>query len=132
MTFSIRKSQEIQIHELMNLLRQTYWAASRPEEQVIKSIENSITFGAYDGKGRLIGFARVVTDFVSIYYICDVVVDEAYRGLGIGKALIDAIVSDERLAGVGALLKTKDAQGLYSKYGFKDVDPHRVMYRAAD
>lgn len=75
------------------------------------------------------GFARVVTDFVSIWYLCDVIVDESHRGQGIGKMLMSAVVSDERFVKAGALLKTKDAHGLYRKYGFQDVDAGRVMYR---
>ena len=128
--FYISDKEEIKLDELIKLLRQTYWASERQEEQVIKALENSIHFGAYDEEGHLIGFARVVTDFVTIYYLCDVIVDEKHRGSGIGKALIETIVNDERFAKVPALLKTRDAHGLYSKYGFKDVDLHRVMYRA--
>lgn len=130
--FYISDKEKFKLDELMNLYGQTYWAAKRSREQVIKSLENSISFGAYDEDGHLIGFARVVTDFVSIYYLCDVIVDEKHRGLGIGKALVETIVGDERFAGVSALLKTKDAHGLYGKYGFKDVDLHRVMYRTAE
>lgn len=127
--FHISCKQEINIEELMGLLKQTYWAPDRPKELVEKSLRNSVNFVAFDEAGKLIGFARVVTDFVCIYYICDVIVDEAHRGVGIGKALINAIVSDERFAHMGALLKTKDAHGLYRQYGFQDVDPGRVMYR---
>lgn len=43
--------------------------------------------------------------------------------------LVETIVNDERFAGVGALLKTREVHGLYEKYGFQDVDSHRVMYR---
>lgn len=127
--FFISCQKDFNVDELMALLKQTYWAAERPKELVEKSLQNSVNYGAFDELGRLIGFARVVTDFVSIYYVCDVIVDEEHRGLGIGKALVDAIVNDERFAHVGALLKTKDAHGLYRKYGFQDVDPGRVMYR---
>ena len=127
--YHISCEQEINTEELMKLLKQTYWAAERPKELVEKSLANSVNYGAFDESGRLIGFARVVTDFVCIYYVCDVVVDEKHRRFGIGKALVDAIVSDERFAHIGALLKTKDAHGWYRKYGFQDVDPGRVMYR---
>jgi len=127
--FFISCQKDFNVDELMALLKQTYWAAERPKELVEKSLQHSVNYGAFDESGRLIGFARVVTDFVSIYYVCDVIVNEGHRGLGIGKALVDAIVSDERLAHVGALLKTKDAHGLYGQYGFQDVDPHRGMYR---
>ena len=127
--YHISCEQEINIEELMGLLKQADWAPDRPKELVEESPRNSVNFVAFDEAGKLIGFARVVTDFVCIYYICDVIVDEAHRGVGIGKALINAIVSDERFAHMGALLKTKDAHGLYRQYGFQDVDPGRVMYR---
>ena len=127
--YYISAEKPINIDQLMPLMAQTYWAAERPRELVEKSLANSVNYGAFDESGHLIGFARVVTDFVCIYYICDVIVDEKHRGFGIGKALVDAIVSDDRFTHIGALLKTKDAHGLYRKYGFQDVDPGRVMYR---
>lgn len=127
--FFISNEKEINIEELMCLLKQTYWAAERPEEKVRKSLEHSVCYGAFDEEEKLVGFASVVTDFVSIYYLCDVIVNREHRGQGIGKALVETIVNDERFAGIGALLKTKDAHGLYRQYGFQDVDTHRVMYR---
>lgn len=128
--YYISTEKEINIAQLMKLMKQTYWAQERSEEDVLTAINNSISFGAFDEEENLVGFARVVTDFVSIWYLCDVIVDENHRGQGIGKMLISAVVSDERFAKAPALLKTKDAHGLYRKYGFLDVDGNRVMYRA--
>lgn len=130
--FYISCDKEIPISELMNLLKQTYWATERTEGDARKSLQHSVNFGAFDEKNCLIGFARVVTDFVSMYYICDVIVDEKHRGNGIGKALVEAIVNDKRFTTLSGLLKTKDAHGLYNQYDFKDVDPHRVMYRSPE
>ncbi len=121
---------EIPIDQLMNLMKQTYWAPERTEEDMLIAMKNSIVFGAFDEEDYLVGFARVVTDYVSIWYLCDVIVDEVHRGQGIGNLLMSAIVSDERFANVSAMLKTKDAHGLYRKFGFLDVDANRVMYRA--
>mgnify|MGYP001109737253 CR=1 FL=1 len=121
---------EIPIDQLMNLMKQTYWAPERTEEDMLIAMKNSIVFGAFDEEDNLVGFARVVTDYVSIWYLCDVIVDEVHRGQGIGNLLMSAIVSDERFANVSAMLKTKDAHGLYRKFGFLDVDANRVMYRA--
>jgi GNAT superfamily N-acetyltransferase len=67
---------------------------------------------------KQIGFARVVTDGATMYWLCDVLVDEAHRGCGIGKKLIDSIVNWEKLQGMGGILATRDAHGLYEKYGF--------------
>lgn len=122
--------KNINIDQLMNLMKQTYWAPERSKEDVLTAIQNSICFGAFDAEDNLVGFARVVTDYVSIWYLCDVIVDKNHRGNGIGKMLLSAIASDERFSKASALLKTKDAHGLYRKYGFSDVDTGRVMYRA--
>lgn len=130
--YYVSTSKEIEITQLLKLMKQTYWAQERSEEDVLLSVKNSITFGAFDEDDNLVGFARVVTDFVSIWYLCDVIVDENHRGQGIGKMLISAVASDERFSKVPALLKTKDAHGLYRKYGFHEVDANRVMYRAKE
>lgn len=127
--YYISAEKLINIDQLMPLMAQTYWAAERSKENVLTSVQNSVCFGAYDENDTLVGFARVVTDFVSHWYLCDVIVDENHRGQGIGKMLMAAVVADERFAKAPALLKTKDAHGLYRKYGFLDVDPGRVMYR---
>lgn len=127
--YYVSTEKKIDIRQLMKLMEQTYWAPERSEEDVLTTVRNSISFGAFDEEDNLVGFARVVTDFVSIWYLCDVIVDEKHRGQGIGKMLISAVVSDERFAKASALLKTKDAHGLYRKYGFMDVDANRVMYR---
>ena len=127
--YYISTEKPINLDQLMSLLKQTYWAADRSEADVLTTLQNSVCFGAYDDTDTLVGFARVVTDFVSHWYLCDVIVDEAHRGQGIGKMLMAAIVADERFAKAPALLKTKDAHGLYRQYGFLDADPGRVMYR---
>ncbi len=127
--YYISTEKPINIDQLMPLMAQTYWAAERSREKVLTSVQNSVCFGAYDKTDTLVGFARVVTDFVSHWYLCDVIVDEKHRGQGIGKMLMSAVVADERFAKAPALLKTKDAHGLYRKYGFLDADPGRVMYR---
>lgn len=79
------------------LLAQTYWANKRDDEKIRKSMENSLCYGAFNEGNEQIGFARVITDFATTYYICDVIVDEKYRGIGVGKALIKLITSDSRL-----------------------------------
>ena len=127
--FYISSEKDIDIDQLMNLIKQTYWAPNRTKEAFIKAMEHSVNFGAFDEEGNLVGYARVVTDFVTIWYLCDVIVDEKYRGQGIGKMLMSAIISDKRFANASALLKTKDAHWLYSQFGFMNADSNRVMFR---
>lgn len=112
-----KDKQLLQLDKIMEMLAKTYWAQNRPRDIVIKSIENSLCFGVYFQDVQ-VGFARVITDYATAYYICDVMVDEACRGQGLGKKLIDAIVHDEQLSALFGILATRDAHGLYEQYGF--------------
>ncbi len=100
------------------LLHGTYWAAKRPREIIEKSIARSLCLGAYC-RGALVGFARVVTDGLTIAWICDVVIDETHRGTGLGKALVEAVVTHPEIADVRQILATRDAHTLYEKFGFE-------------
>lgn len=122
MNYYISKdSTKIPVSQLAELLHKTYWAENRPVEAMEQSIRHSLCYGAYDPEdGKLIGFARVITDYATTYYLCDVVVEEAHRGKGIGKALLTEIVTDPRLFGLKALLLTRDAHGFYQHFGFRE------------
>lgn len=113
--------ENMQFESVKNLLKQTYWAKNRTAETILKSMENSICYGVFlIDDNTQVGFARVVTDYSTTYYICDVVVDSEYRGIGIGKSLLGAINEDKENMGLMGILTTKDAQGLYAQYGFKE------------
>jgi GNAT superfamily N-acetyltransferase len=116
------------IHEL--LTGQAYWARNRSPETVRQSIEHSLCFGAYEGS-ELVGFARVVTDYAVIAWLLDVLVVEAHRGEGIGKALVEAVLGHPDLRNVRRwMLGTHDAHGLYRQYGFGELaDPGAFMER---
>jgi GNAT superfamily N-acetyltransferase len=102
-------------------LNESYWAKGRPIEAVEKSIENSLNFGALVD-GQLVGFARVVTDRATFAWLCDVVLDERSRGLGVGKALVEAVVDYPDLVGIKRIvLATRDAHGLYRQHGFEPL-----------
>ncbi len=107
------------IHDF--LANHSYWAAGVPLSVVKKSIENALCFGMYH-QDRQVGFARVVTDCATIAYIGDVFILEPYRGKGLGKRLIETIMGHPELQGLRLwLLGTKDAHGLYGKFGFQRV-----------
>ncbi len=109
---------------------QSYWGTGRPVELVKKSIENSFPFGIYHGE-KMIGFARVVTDYATFAWIADVFVLEEHRGKGLSKWLMEVILSHPELQGFRRwVLATKDAQELYRKYGFQELKrPERWMER---
>ena len=115
------------VEKAIELLHTTQWAENRDPEVIRKSIENSIVFGVYKDDS-LIGMARVITDFATTFYIADVIIDEKYRGNGLGKKLISTIMSDERFSSLFGILVTRDAHGLYEHFGFKR-DTERAMTR---
>ena len=109
-------------------LRETYWAKGVSRDVVERSLANSLVFGAYDG-ARQVGVARVITDRATFAYLADVFVEPAYRGRGVGAAIVRAIRAHPELQGLRRwLLATADAHGLYEKFGFTRVtDPTRWM-----
>ncbi len=116
---------------LHGFLTNSYWSPGIPRETVQKAIENSLCFGAYDNKGKQIGFARVVTDKASFAYLADVFVLPEFRGQGISRLLMEAYDNHPDLQGLRRhMLATNDAHGLYKKYGFEPVpNPEILMQR---
>jgi GNAT superfamily N-acetyltransferase len=102
-------------------LSRSYWAAGVPEDVVRRSIENSLCFGVYRGEEQA-GFARVVTDRATFAYLADVFVLEEHRGQGIGKWLVEVILSHPDLQGLRRwMLATRDAHDLYRRYAFTEL-----------
>jgi len=115
------------IHDFLS--NRSYWAKGRTRETVLKSIENSLCFGVYDERGKLVAFARVVTDCAVFAFLMDVFVLEAYRGRGVGKKLMEYVMQYPPLQEIKRWqLGTNDAHGLYRRYGFKELAaPERHM-----
>ena len=121
--------ENMALEDIVRLLRFTYWADKRPVEIIEKSLGSSSCYGVYlEEDARLAGFARVISDYATTFYLCDVVVDPAYRRRGLGSALVSHIVSLPVYAGLRGFLVTRDAHGLYEKFGFKSADG-RAMVR---
>ena len=80
---------------------------------------------------RLVGFARVISDLATTYYLCDVIIDPKYQHQGLGKALVSHIVSLPQYRKLRGILLTKDAHGLYEKFGFETVKD-RAMVKAPE
>ena len=112
--------ERLDLEAIVRLLRTTYWAAQRPREVIEKSIRHSLCFGLY-WRGTQVGFGRVVTDWATFAWICDVIIDAAHRGGGLGKRFVEEIVTHSEIAGIRQLLATKDAHTLYEKFGFERI-----------
>ena len=104
------------------LSKRSYWAKGRSREKIERSIKNTLCFGVYDDNHRQVGFARVLSDFAVFAWIMDVFVLEEYRGKGLGKLLMKAIMEHPDLQGLERWgLGTKDAHGLYAQFGFRPL-----------
>lgn len=86
-------------------------------EKIEASIENSLCWGLFHNN-RQIGLARIVTDNVSVYYLCDVVIDKEYRKKGLGSFMLKNILRHFENQNMKGLLVTRDAQEFYKKFGF--------------
>ena len=126
----VEGADSIKPEDVVRLMKQTYWADKRPMAQIEKSMRHSCCYGLrVEGEARLVGFARVITDHATTYYLCDVVIDAGYRGRGLGTALVSHIVSQPEYAGLRGMLITRDAHDLYRKFGYEVLNG-RVMVKA--
>ncbi len=100
----------------------SYWGKQIPYVVFATAIRNSLTFAAYAPDGQMAAMARVVTDRATFGWLCDVFVDEAHRGQGLGKALMGYFKAHPDLQGFRRMhLATADAHDLYRQFGFTDL-----------
>jgi GNAT superfamily N-acetyltransferase len=106
----------------------SYWAQNRPRATVERSLQNSLCFGLYHGTEQ-VGLARVISDYATYAYLCDVYVIPEHRGKGLSKWLIGCVVAHPDLQNLRRFtLATRDAHGLYAQFGFTPLaDPERYM-----
>lgn len=101
---------------------QSYWAEGIPFDTLARACANSLTVGCYAASGDQAGMARVVTDRATFGWVCDVFVDDAHRGQGVGKRLRAYLKAHPDLQGLRRLhLATRDAHELYRQFGFTDL-----------
>ena len=124
----VEGAENMSIEEIARLLGMTYWANHRTLAQIEKSVRHSACYGIrIGGEGTLAGFARVISDYATTYYLCDVIVDPACRGRGLGTALVGHIESRPEYAGLRGLLITRDAHALYRKFGYEVLDGRAMV-----
>lgn len=121
-------STRLDVDAICDFLARAYWAKGRPRERTERALANSLVFGLYDGE-KQIGLARVVTDYAIFAYLCDVFIHEDYRARGLGKWLIETVMSHPDLQGLRRwTLATRDAHGLYKQFGWDALgNPEKWM-----
>lgn len=121
---------KLQLDVIVDFLNnKSYWAQTRSKTTIEKSIANSICFGVFTKENKQVGFARVITDFAVFAWLLDVFILEEHQGKGLGKMLMQEIISNIDFAEIRRWgLGTDDAHGLYEKFGFTSLsNPAKMM-----
>ncbi|HMN15641.1 MAG TPA: GNAT family N-acetyltransferase [Bellilinea sp.] len=115
---------------LMEYVHNCYWSPNRSLEVMQDAVRNSFFLACYD-KGQLAGYCRMVTDYTTFGWLCDVYVHHPWRGQGISKRLMELITTHPEFSRMKRiLLITKDAHGLYKQFGYETLtEPDKWMVR---
>ena len=115
----------VDLAQLLELYRATWWAHDRSKEQVRRALEHSRpVITAWEGSS-LVGFTRVISDLTFRATVWDVIVRQSHQGRGIGRALMLHVLDHPDLKTVTQfLLLTADKHSFYERLGFR---PERDM-----
>jgi len=103
---------------VFGFLAQAKWWTELTSESLERALRHSLCFSLKEC-GRQIGFARVITDFVTYAYLCDVYIVEERRGRGLGSWLIHSVLEHPDLKNLKRVaLITHDAQDFYLGLNF--------------
>lgn len=121
---------KIDVARVHGWLASSYWSPGIARDLVVRAIAGSHTLGAYRDGGQ-IGYARAITDRATFAWIADVWVDEAARGQGLGRRMVQWFIDHPDYRGIRRIaLVTADAHGVYEGIGFHALlRPERYMER---
>lgn len=124
---------EKQIYQLVELYKNEFWSKDRTYERVVKMLKASdIIIAFVDDHEELIGFCRVLTDFVYRGTLYDVIIKPDYRNMGLGAKLLDEVIHHPQLKEVEniSLYCLSEMIPFYEKWGFQyDLDGIKLMRR---
>ena len=120
----------LDIDAIAVMLTRAYWAQGRTRDMIARYVQHSLVFGIYH-ENKQIGLARIVSDYTTFAWLCDVFIHEDHRGKGLGKWLMETVHSHPDLQGLRRwMLATRDAHSLYEQFGWTSLDhPERWMHK---
>ncbi len=125
-TFSEKKS--LQPEQLLILFQQAPWAKGRTLADAREMLRHTdVALCAWEGD-RLVGFGRVLTDFIYRATIWDVIVDGAYQKQGIGTEIVQRILQHPRLKKVELFWLCTRRPGFYEKLGFSSKEQTGMVW----
>ncbi len=119
---------ELDLDRIFDWISQAYWAKGRDRATVERSFANSVPLGGYGPEGQ-VAVARIVSDQATFAWLCDVFVDSAHRGRGLGTRIARWAVRWAGQRGIPRIvLATLDAHEVYANAGFTPLThPERWM-----
>ena len=126
----VNQLNETQVFQLVELYKNEFWSKNRTYQGVVKMLAAS-DIALVNEQKELIGFCRILTDFVYRGVIYDVIVKPNYRKMGFGAKLLDEVVSHPQLKEVEniALFCLPEMIPFYQRWGFTDIVKLELMYR---
>ena len=116
------------VSQLLGLFQQAPWAKDRSLDEAKEMLcHTDLTLCAWDGD-QLIGFGRVLTDFVYRATIWDVIVDRAYQGQGVGTEIVKRILNHPQLKKVELFWLCTRRPGFYEKLGFSSKEQTGMVW----
>jgi GNAT superfamily N-acetyltransferase len=116
------------VHQWMS--EESYWARGVARDVMERAIEHSLSVGLYAVDGMQVGYARLVTDQATFAWLCDVFVDPAHRGHGLGSFLVAQAIGHPDVADIRQVLMAEPGRTIYRRLGYDDLlRPERWMER---
>ncbi|HEY9761326.1 MAG TPA: GNAT family N-acetyltransferase [Trichocoleus sp.] len=117
----IEQVSEADLLQLQRLFRAAaFWAQDRSMEDMAVAIANSHPVVTVWDQDKLIGFSRATSDGVYRATIWDVVIDPSYQGSGLGRKLVQTVLSHPHVSRAERVyLMTTNQQGFYERIGFQ-------------
>ena len=127
----INEFDESQVKEIHALMENEWWCQNRELADVEKVLQTSdISLAMRHETGKIIGFVRVLTDYLYKALIFDVIVAAPFRDKGLGKTLVDKVLQLESLADVKSFeLYCPDRMcGFYQQLGFVQSESRLLTF----
>jgi GNAT superfamily N-acetyltransferase len=119
------------IHQWIS--EQSYWAKGRPRDVMEAAVRSSLNVGLYRPDGAQAGYARIVSDYATFGWLCDVFLAEGERGHGLGSFLIRTTVEHPAVRHTRQFLATSPGRTIYHRFGYQPLRPDRQwLERTAD
>jgi len=127
--FQIRIIDRANLIEIMALYREAGWWKTEYDNNsdfLEKIVENSACFAGAFHEEKMVGMGRAISDRVSDAYIQDVVVLKRFQRMGIGKSIVQLLISHLKQTGVDwiGLIGTPGTKAFYEGIGFKPMENH--------